>query len=541
MQTLLIATLGTKDLQIVIEKDGEVFRIEVPKEDIYETHKYLSENIENIECWNGGFMPELLTKQKVTIDGTILSVSGVSIDPSKTKIKVFPGLLMEGLDLFKEKYRSFPDAVILFNTDRKKQGEPFASGGIVSRWISSYICVENAGEISAENIPRKQFCGFFNFLKGNDEITQWPSNQNNSVFSQIENMFAALSNLFKFERVLISTAGGIPQANEVIKAATGYYFRKSLISEMARDELKKKTEISNYNTTISVQKLLEIKKNAEILIESGDFHGAFAASSVWYSYSGKKKYPEWIRQLDYLQQFLSGSDIDENAAFALKELSMLSPASYIAINIDNELNQNQPYRALALTAAFMDSLLIEFVKMVKGFEVDVLKRAIKVEKHVKIPEVLTTFRNSVYYCMTKGDVPGTYFYRNDRGDFEYWIEGLKKLLPEKIQGLDVLTEIFNVVSKGEDFPSIIKDLSRNNPYGIRNLYNHYGILNMRPEKAIEIRKYMTSKKMWDTDSANPFLDAPLVSSIMNEIGSANAKQLFINVVLKIKGMMKNPE
>jgi len=524
MKTLFVATLGNRDLQLILENADSVSRIEIKKDEQFIVNNYLLEHVDELEYWNSPEYPRLS------------DVPATQYVSRNEKIKIFPGLLAEVFNKIEAEFKCKPTVVILLNTDRKKHNEPFSYGEIISRWVAKILEMNYIGQITSIPWKENSYTGYFNYLSNDETITQWACTENNMLFKKIERIFSNLSRTGGFDRIIISTAGGIPQANEVVRAAAEYYFLKTPLFEIVRDEIKERAEISNKKNVLSLQRELEIKKHVETLIENSDFHGAFAAASVWYD--DEKNFPGWLKQLDNLQQFFSGSDISNKVSGALEELSKIMPPAYISLNADIAIKQNQIYRALALTSTFMDSLLIQFIDLVQGFKVNVLQKSIKVDPKIKIPDILTNIRNEKYYCMTKSGMPDLYYYRNDRGDFNYWISGLKQLLPEKQKGLTILSQIFDVVSNGKGFPLIIEDESRNNPYGIRNLYNHYGVLQMHPDNSKMIKEYMTQNKIWNTHESNPFMSAFLVNEALQEIGSGKVLEIYNSTVRKILENMR---
>lgn len=552
-KTLFIATLGQTDLQLIISDDnGTPFRVEIEKRDMRAIHTLLLNNLSALHFWNDfskGFPERIPDNRTIEITDNLLQIGDKFIDLEKETVSIYPVLLAEGLEKIKKRDKKYPTSILLLSTNRDKgKNEPFAAGELLAHWIAAHTKQKNIGSICTKNkMLSNGEVGYYNYLSGDDHLPQGVSHKGNVLLSRtIERCFSALAQRDSYNTLYLSTVGGMPLVNEVVRAAAEYYFRQSNILYVSRDQETKNTDISSQNT-LPLPRQIEAKKHAETLLMQRDFHGAFAMVSIWYS--KESDHPSWLKKIFMLKQFFSGSRLKtQTTDVALKKLSNISPPSYLALLIESALRQEDVYRATALSSVFMDAVLMHFIKRVNGWELNRQKRQITIKNVQEIPAVLTEKRKGKFIskkesdrfsCLLKTKKSAVFSYFTNGGDVPIWIKGLTELLPDATDALKSFEKLFYTIYENRDndfkqktgFPS---------PYAIRNHYNHQGILNMDMKIKTTVKQYMDQEGVWKSISTFPFLDAPICLPILSYTDQESPKQLYKEIISNLIKEMRTP-
>lgn len=557
-KAIMIATLGRRDVQLVIEDNDQKNRVEIPETLTRKIHCILENHYHQNELRYYYESPLDPLDFENPLDEFIDLDNIIHIkDESQTHPTLYAGLLLEQAQLLKSMYKPQDITIILLNTNRDGlDKEPYAAGMLLCAYFNKMLGVTiygEEGELKEETLDETEeidlngcIC-YYNYLKNEDRFISYPSVENNLFYRRIDNLFTKLKldNGFQY-KAYTSTTGGIPLLNEAIRSIIHYRLSQDIhIYSFDRDERTKKVKPVLSTEVILPNILFNAKARMEDLIKRGDFHGANAVlDSIGY-----KKNPSWRFQLKTINQFFNGHIIqsEKGSPEYIQRLDQFKArhSLNIALHVENALHRENYLLAIVYVCSFIDSLLMDLIERLPF--VEKVHRSIErivPKKNENIPDELTTDQKEGQKPMlnqnNQYDRQNNY-YRMSTSRKEEWIQFFKNYSNNNLIGdFEKVNKSFDKPIKNIHIPN--EDKFKYTLRQIRNMYAHNMFVFFN-DTSVEksLIDFLIEKKIWEKNpSRYSFLGAPLTKSILENLELTDAVTLYNDMIYGIiKEMRKD--
>ncbi len=404
--SILISTLGRRDVQLVVDIDGTQKRFEIPFDITREVHDYILNHLDECSFYNGKVLKPVGRKEgELTLKDNKLYFNSEEM----TKLILYPGLLLKVPEEIKQNSGSYPKSVILLNTNRTKlpkgdkvyKREPFGAGIIMSKWINEYLGLEIEENKSNEiNLYEKVIS--YDFILGDESYTSWASEQNNVFYNRIDKLFYSIEFDDDDEteyHIYSSTTGGIPLMNEFVRASSKYRFHGKNIRlfYVDKDEIEDKVESIDQTQTINPTISLNSRQHAERLIKEGNFMGAYDSLRV---IGYKKPYPDFVNNAELVADYFHGQiPLEDSSPTYLKDIISLAKkhdmeSIHIALLVETYLKQDNLLASVNNMISFGESVIVDMIsrmpfikKLIRGGKRVIIDKN-KLNKDKELNEIL---------------------------------------------------------------------------------------------------------------------------------------------------------
>lgn len=554
-KVILIATLGSRDLQFAVESDGRFRRMEIVKDNEGDVFRHLLANADRLR-----YAPLIRItdrhNEKVCFHKGNLCFEH-SHDPVG-ECAIYPGLLTDVILSMREKDLGDPTTIILLNTNRAgfrmaanevqvalQLKEPFAAGPILARYFAHTMeglhLISTYGDISDEEVDQSRLpdgvVGYFDFLRHKEMLDAGESEANNRYFRRIDRLFRALSVSspgIQQKQVILSTVGGIPQINELVRHSALYHFAKDELFVAAKDEFSEVAQIAQPRRITHPVISLNVRRQAEQLLEKGDFSGAAVLIHEVHSENAR---PAWVRNVESAADFFNGLAVTSNPETPSYLRALVTPPlpapGYTAFLVESALLQQHIVRAVALTATFVDNALIEIIRSLDCvLNLDFSRKTIWVDQNAVLPKVFFApdyggeCLGAPYSNVDVRPNGKAYHYEISQPTISNWIFGLKELLPHWANSLDALLEMNEALRH--------RDRAQDQTlYELRNRYTHFNYCHQSAEREEDIIRQAVHLQLWNQIGSKPgknFLTAPLPRQVLQGAGTQQYDAVYTNLI-----------
>jgi hypothetical protein len=537
---ILIATLGRRDVQLVVDIDGTQKRLEIPFGITREVHDYILNRLDECSFYNGDLLrPVGRGKGELTLRNNKLYFNNEAL----TEPVLYPGLLLKVPEEIKQNSGSYPKSVILLNTNRDKlpkddkiyKREPYGAGIIISKWINEYLGLGIQESTSNEiNLYKKVIS--YDYLKGDDSYTSWLSEQNNVFYNRVDQLFYSIELDEDDEteyHVYSSTTGGIPLINEFVRASSKYRFHGKNIKlfYVDKDEIEDKVESIDQTQTINPTISLNSRKHAERLIKEGNFIGAYESLRV---IGYKEPYPSFINNAELVADYFHGQipQVDSSPVY-LKNIIGLAKkhdmeSIHIALLVETYLRQDNLLASVNNMISFGESVIVDMIsrmpfvkKLIRGgkriiVDMDRLKNDNNLNKIFELTVKYNLFKEIRY-------INGGYSFDSYLSKSE-WLDLMEELTKNKKWDIgygliDSLRRFIQlIITNDKSISKIGLPEGITNLNYLRNTYTHNMRLIIRDDNVKnELTKFLIDKKMVvKSDNEISFLKSDYVKGIFKD-------------------------
>lgn len=361
---VLFATVGTNDLQVVVEREGNAVRAEVAR---------------GLRAWHEAMLDGRLG---YVVDASRVGLSradgGLTFDAKSTtfseevvtdgeKIVLVPAKLAEVARSLASKYRV--RAAVVFATRRergvpKTEGEPVAAGRILSAWLASEFALKagvNVGELG------DGIAGWVDILRGREQTdgTGRDDATHDAAVARIDAVVREASRWWKDPSACVSPGGGMGEFKEPLVACVRYRFGhgRAWVEQASQLASGGSAVWSSAEPTPTPMESFRAREHATQLIEAGDFTGAAGVVS---HLLGTRE-AAWARPVIEVAWYLMGRGALGTVTDARPYLQPLvdggAPRCLLsAVRAEAALRGGRIPEAIAWTCTFFDAALLDFME-----------------------------------------------------------------------------------------------------------------------------------------------------------------------------------
>ena len=417
-KVVILAMVGTTDLQCLVEKDGAAFRAVIGG-DVRAFHEAMLRSVDPLPYTVDGSRVHLPAIEEGRDNGVKWVSRSGSFDPKgfqpireDGKLVLVPAKLGEVLEAIRAEKDTQVVAAVLLNThriateddppdlQRAVRNEPVAAGPVLARWCAETLrlsggCGQESGDYGMGR------AGWVNYLHGKmmaeGEGRDFPVSR--KAVKAVEDVIRRIYGWDDDFSVCLSLGGGLPMMKDSVKACAEFFFAGRVFNRHA-PQLGKPSWARPEDEPPAIAESYRTRRHVAHLIRQGDFVGAARAGEPFRKDEQERS---WVECLEHAADYMAGGLTRTSGlppyltALTVKGL----PSSVIvALRVEAALSMGRTPEAVAWTCTLLDAALKDFITQhFSGTKVDWLEETIYFPKGCTPPERLTT---RIEYIEKKG-------------------------------------------------------------------------------------------------------------------------------------------
>jgi hypothetical protein len=529
---ILFVNGGRTDLQVVIEENKQLYRVETAKDNLREFHQALLDSHNGINCGQAYQItePERLMKKHGDYDAIWANKQLELKDREKREkrenakdsdpkpeivtdeqgyIQLVPAKLLRVVEKLKSDYQVVK--VVIFYTHRENdKQEPIAVGKILADWLKKYFgLTDNVFHVNI--LPNRKR------IEGPDD-RDYPVNR--FTVKIIDKTVRELAESADKNSIACVSAAGMQDIKNIIKACVRFHFRpwqERFIEMEVKERQDEAVKISQLPTAVDS---FHAREHAISLIHKGNFAGAYGAVK---HLENDEYENHWVQKVKDVSDYFGGQlEYRDDLSDYLKDFAKSeSPRCLlVAMRTEAALLSHRIADAISLTCTFLDAAILDAITSFQhqnkpsGIDED------KIQMHYSANHQIDD-RLRQNKCLTQ---QGRHYRYNVLSQCtEIWLEVMN-------QDQDMVHFMNYHAALGRRFNGRV-------PKHLRNANTHSLLKTGRLNQAKDV---FVRAGFWATDAEQPiagscFLAQPLVDNVLTELGESEVSKRYAELIEGVCG------
>jgi disulfide oxidoreductase YuzD len=530
---ILFVNSGRTDLQVLIQENGECYRVETAKENLRAFHQalldskngknggqsyHISDNsVKKHRNYDAIWENEQLHLKKRRENTTETKIATIVTD-EQGSIQLVSAKLLRVVENLKKDYQVIK-AVVFYTHRENDRKEPIAVGEILADWLKDYFSL-TTDDVSYVNILQNR-----NRIESPDE-RDYPVNRD--TVKIIDRTVRKLAKSADKNCIACVSAAGMQDVKNLIKACVRFHFNPWQERFMEMEVKEREDKAVKINQIPTAVNSFHAREHAIALIQQGDFSGAYGAVKHLEKDSDEKV---WVKKVADVSAYFGGQleyreDLPDYLKYFAKRES--PRCLLVAMRTEAALLSGRIADAISLTCTFFDAAMLDAIEQNQPiYPINEIELRI-IYKSGNTPD--PKLNSSKCLNNNKFREEDHYRYAPIMGNrIKIWLE----VMGENVKYLQIYRDTL-------DEEISIDGLEKQKPKNLRNINTH----SLLKSGQLEMAKQLFVKAgFWKIDTkpfaGSGFLAQPLVNNVLKKLKQDNVSQRYSQLIEGVCGELAN--